>query len=96
MKFSIESKKEIIDNKPDNMSVKNYCNQIGISCAAYYKWAKQMSNANETKEFIDVTSLASSNDYSYIMLSINNIDIKIDPNFNEILLKRIIRTLTSL
>lgn len=43
MRYSLQSKREIIASKPINTDVRNYCSHIGISCSNYYKGCKELN-----------------------------------------------------
>ncbi len=91
MKYSDEEKKLIIKNKPENISVVEYCNNIGISKSIYYVWEKQLKE--KKRSFIDVTGLVLDDSPVNISLNIKDITINLDSNYNEELLIKVINSL---
>ena len=96
MIYSNEEKIQIIKNKPENESVINYCNSIGVSKSSFYNWVKELDEANEKPSFIDVTDIAMKNVSNDIKLTIKDVSINLNSNYNEELLIRVINSLRKL
>jgi len=96
MIYSNEEKIQIIKNKPENESVTNYCNSIGVSKSSFYNWAKELDEVKEKTSFIDVTDIAIQNATNDIKLTIKDVCINLKSNYNEELLIRVINSIRKL
>lgn len=97
MGYSIEFKNSIIADYKNGIigKVEDYVVSKGISKTTFYKWIKQDDIKDDVIQFIDITS-SLANNTSNLTISINNINIEINDNYNEALLLNVIRTLNKL
>lgn len=93
MTYSDEEKILIVKNKPENESVTTYCNSIGVSKTSFYNWAKELEGNLEKPQFIDVTDIALNNVSNDITLTVKDVCINLNLNYNEELLLKVINSL---
>ena len=55
MYYSLDKRKEIVEGKPDDIDVRNYCKEIGIAYSTYYKWYNDLNSPSKDASFVDVT-----------------------------------------
>ena len=91
MYYNLEKKKEIINGKPDNMDVEEYCAKVGIGKSSYYKWLKLFDESNNESSFIDLSSIQDKE--SIIDIEVNGITIHIHESFDSKHLSNVIKTL---
>ena len=91
MYYNLEKKKEIINGKPDNMDVEEYCVKVGIGKSSYYKWLKLFDESNNESSFIDLSSIQDKE--SIIDIEVNGITIHIHESFDSKHLSNVIKTL---
>lgn len=96
MYYSLDKRKEIVEGKPDDIDVRNYCKEIGIAYSTYYKWYKDLNSPSKDASFVDVTKLVNECNSSSIKLEISDIIIHINNNYDENHLLNVIRTLKKL
>lgn len=90
MSYTIEEKLEFVNGyKTFNGSVEEYAALHNISKTSYYTWVKQFD-----KSFIELQpSLFDEQINKVITLSINDVNINVDKNYDETLLLNVIRSL---
>lgn len=81
MKYTLKDKKTYIDNATTfNGTTLEYYRLNNLSPATFYKWKKEFSN----NTFIDITDeIKTNNSASNLTLSIKDILITVDDNYNE-------------
>lgn len=96
MRYTKEFKDSVLTDYKNGIEskIEDYLITKGISKTTFYKWIKEIDN-DKPNLFIDITQ-SINNCSSNLLISINDININIDNNYDESLLLKLLRTIKKL
>lgn len=53
MSYTLNEKLAILNSKPNELNVDDYCDNVGIYSATFYKWKKTFKNLKDN-DFVEV------------------------------------------